>query len=236
MVAAKGLLAVSLAKVLTTLQAQLDAYRERITTAFQAHPDYAVFGALPGAKAVLGPRRLAEFGSVREEYPEVDALLCQAGASPVSYQSGQVKKCRLRRGGHKVRVGGAQIAAADLAATQGLAGQGVRGGAQLGGAQGRQRVGGDTATVIFLALPGDGGRLELTVNDGRTEPYEVGTGYGHIALTVDDMQAEVARLAAAGIIAAPPWGNRGITADSTRDTDLRCVPPPQGCTPERARA
>ncbi len=65
--------------------------------------------------------------------------------------------------------------------------------------KGRQRVGGDTATVIFLALPGDGARLELTLNDGRTEPYDVGTGYGHIAVTVDDMDAELARLAAAGI-------------------------------------
>ena len=101
-VAAKGLLAVSLAKVLTTLQTQLDAYRERITTAFLAHPDLVVFGSLPGAKAVLGPRLLAEIGSVREEYPEADALLCQAGASPVSYQSGQVNKCRLRRACNKV--------------------------------------------------------------------------------------------------------------------------------------
>lgn len=67
------------------------------------------------------------------------------------------------------------------------------------GERGRQRVGGDTATVIFLALPGDGGRLELTVNDGRTEPYEVGAGFGHLALTVDDMPGEIARLAAAGI-------------------------------------
>ncbi len=64
---------------------------------------------------------------------------------------------------------------------------------------GRQRVGGDTATVIFLALPGDGGRLELTLNDGRTEPYAPGDGYGHIALTVDDMDAEIARLADAGL-------------------------------------
>jgi lactoylglutathione lyase len=65
--------------------------------------------------------------------------------------------------------------------------------------RGRQRVGGDTATVIFLALPGDGARLELTLNDGRTEAYELGTGYGHIAVTVDDMDAELARLAEAGI-------------------------------------
>jgi len=66
--------------------------------------------------------------------------------------------------------------------------------------RGRQRVGGDTATVIFLALDGDGARLELTVNDGRTEPYELGDGYGHIALTVSgDMDAELAGFAAAGI-------------------------------------
>lgn len=70
--------------------------------------------------------------------------------------------------------------------------------------RGRQRVGGDTATVIFLALPGDGGRLELTVNDGRTEPYDIGSAFGHIALTVDDMDGEVARLAAAGISPEKP--------------------------------
>jgi len=65
--------------------------------------------------------------------------------------------------------------------------------------RGRQRVGGDTATVIFLALPGDGGRLELTINDGQTDPYSHGEGFGHIALTVDDMDAELGRLADAGI-------------------------------------
>jgi lactoylglutathione lyase len=66
--------------------------------------------------------------------------------------------------------------------------------------RGRRRVGNDTATVIFLGLPGDGARLELTLNDGRTEPYEMGEGYGHIALTVEGgMDAELARLAEHGI-------------------------------------
>jgi transposase len=101
-VTAKSLLAVSLVKVLGTLQSQLDEYRRRIRQAFAQHPDHDVFGSLPGAKAVLAPRLLAELGSVREEYPDADALMCQAGVSPVSYQSGQVDKCRLRRACNKV--------------------------------------------------------------------------------------------------------------------------------------
>lgn len=65
--------------------------------------------------------------------------------------------------------------------------------------RGRKRVGGDTATIIFLGLPGDGDRLELTLNDGRTEPYELGEAYGHVALTVTSMEEELGRLAAAGV-------------------------------------
>ena len=37
-----------------------------------------------------------------------------------------------------------------------------------------------------MGLPGDGARLELTYNHG-VDPYELGTGYNHIALSVDDM-------------------------------------------------
>jgi lactoylglutathione lyase len=70
--------------------------------------------------------------------------------------------------------------------------------------RGRKRVGGDTATIIFMGLPGDGDRLELTINDGRTEPYELGEAYGHIALTVADMDEELGRLAEAGIAPEKP--------------------------------
>ena len=100
--AAKELLAVSLARVLVALQKQIDEYRRRIGQAFRAHPDHDIFGFLPGAKEKLGPRLLAEMGSVREEYPDVQALQCMAGVSPVSYQSGQIDKCRLRRACNKV--------------------------------------------------------------------------------------------------------------------------------------
>jgi len=100
--AAKSLLAVSLAKVLVTLQSQLDEYRRRITEAFRQHPDHDLFGSLPGAKDILAPRLLGEIGSVRAEYPDADALMCQAGVSPVGYQSGQINKCRLRQACNKV--------------------------------------------------------------------------------------------------------------------------------------
>jgi lactoylglutathione lyase len=56
----------------------------------------------------------------------------------------------------------------------------------------------DEAINIFMGLPGDGDRLELTYNFG-VDSYEPGTGYGHIALTVDDMDATLARLREHGI-------------------------------------
>jgi lactoylglutathione lyase len=58
---------------------------------------------------------------------------------------------------------------------------------------------GDEATNLFMGLPGDGARLELTLNHGRTEAYEIGTGYGHIAITADDLDATLEGLAADGI-------------------------------------
>ena len=41
--------------------------------------------------------------------------------------------------------------------------------------------------------------VELTLNKGRTEPYNLGDGYGHIAVCVEDLDAEHARLAEAGL-------------------------------------
>jgi lactoylglutathione lyase len=59
----------------------------------------------------------------------------------------------------------------------------------------------DEAINVFMGLPDDGPepRLELTYNIGRTEPYDVGTGYGHIAITAPDLDATLARLDQQGI-------------------------------------
>jgi len=56
----------------------------------------------------------------------------------------------------------------------------------------------DEAVNVFMGLPGDGARLELTHNFGVTE-YDLGTGYNHIAITAEDLDGTLARLAAQGI-------------------------------------
>jgi lactoylglutathione lyase len=64
---------------------------------------------------------------------------------------------------------------------------------------GRMPIGDDEATNVFMGMPDDGARLELTHNHGVTEPYEIGTGYGHIAITASDLDGTLERLAGLGI-------------------------------------
>jgi lactoylglutathione lyase len=59
----------------------------------------------------------------------------------------------------------------------------------------------EEAINVFMGLPEDdlAPRLELTFNFGRTEPYEIGSGYGHIAITTTDLDAMLEQLAGLGI-------------------------------------
>lgn len=59
----------------------------------------------------------------------------------------------------------------------------------------------DSFTLIYLRDPASTFELELTLNHGRTEPYNLGDGYGHIAVVVDDLEAQRQRMQDAG--AAP---------------------------------
>lgn len=61
----------------------------------------------------------------------------------------------------------------------------------------------DEAINVFMGLPGDGPRLELTYNFG-VDAYELGTGYNHIAITAGDLDATLTRLAEQGIEAEKP--------------------------------
>ncbi len=58
---------------------------------------------------------------------------------------------------------------------------------------------GDDATNVFMGMPDDGARLELTHNHDVTEPYEIGTGYGHVAITAEDLDGTLDRLGELGI-------------------------------------
>jgi lactoylglutathione lyase len=57
----------------------------------------------------------------------------------------------------------------------------------------------ETFTLIYLSNAEQTFELELTVNKGRTEPYQLGDGYGHLAVVVADVEAEHARLTEAGL-------------------------------------
>ena len=79
----------------------------------------------------------------------------------------------------------------------------------------------DEAINVFMGLPGDGPRLELTFNHGVSE-YEMGSGYNHIAITVEDMDATLAGLAEQGIEPEkPPYSVRegGSLLCFVRDPD-----------------
>jgi lactoylglutathione lyase len=54
-------------------------------------------------------------------------------------------------------------------------------------------------TLVYLSNAETPFEVELTVNKGRTNPYELGDGYGHVAVSVDDLDAEHARFEAAGL-------------------------------------
>ena len=54
-------------------------------------------------------------------------------------------------------------------------------------------------TLVYLSNAETGFELELTVNKDRTEPYDLGDGYGHLAVSVADLEAEHARFTAEGL-------------------------------------
>lgn len=71
----------------------------------------------------------------------------------------------------------------------------------------------DSFTLIYMSNDESSFELELTVNKDRTEPYNLGDGYGHLAVSVEDVEAEHARLTDAGL--APrnlvDFKNNGVT-------------------------
>ncbi|MDN3712688.1 VOC family protein [Paracoccus cavernae] len=61
-----------------------------------------------------------------------------------------------------------------------------------------ERLDFESFTLIYLSNPESTFELELTVNKG-TESYDLGNGYGHLAVSVEDVAAEHARLTDLGL-------------------------------------
>lgn len=71
----------------------------------------------------------------------------------------------------------------------------------------------ETFTLIYLSNPETGFELELTVNQGRIEPYPLGNAYGHLAVSVLEIRGEHERLFALGL-------NPGNLVELNRDGRL----------------
>jgi lactoylglutathione lyase len=79
----------------------------------------------------------------------------------------------------------------------------------------------DGAINVFMGIPGDGDRLELTWNPG-VESYDLGTGYNHIALTVPSLEEILGELSKSDIgPEKPPYhvGEHGPLICFVRDPD-----------------
>lgn len=58
----------------------------------------------------------------------------------------------------------------------------------------------ETFTLVYMSNVESEFELELTINKGRTEPYALGDGYGHLAVSVGDLEAEHRRLQDLGVM------------------------------------
>src|SRR5918998_2272000 len=95
---------------------------------------------------------------------------------------------------------------------------------KLGFEERRRSPIGDEAINVFMGLPGEDPRLELTYNHG-VDSYDLGTGYNHIAIAVEDLDGTLERLSASGIEPEkPPYRPGGRTTGSPS----ALLPPPGG--------
>ncbi len=62
-----------------------------------------------------------------------------------------------------------------------------------------QRLDFESFTLVYLSNAESTFELELTINKGRQERYDLGNGYGHLAVSVEDLDAEHRRLQTLGL-------------------------------------
>lgn len=57
----------------------------------------------------------------------------------------------------------------------------------------------DSFTLVYLRNKEADFEVELTINKDQKEPYDLGNGYGHLAVVVEDLESEHARFEAEGL-------------------------------------
>lgn len=83
----------------------------------------------------------------------------------------------------------------------------------------------DTFTLVYLRDPESGAEIELTLNKGTTTPYTHGTGYGHVAFAVDDIEAFRDRLLSQGM---QPGDLKSLSHDGTVAARFFFITDPDG--------
>jgi transposase len=83
-------------RVITPLVKQIAALERRIEESMHALPDGLLMMSFPRAGQVCAAQILSELGDVRERFPNADQLAAEAGAVPVTYQSGKTRSVAFR--------------------------------------------------------------------------------------------------------------------------------------------
>jgi transposase len=86
----------SLVAVLDPLVAQISALTQRVESFVASLPDGQIIMSFPRAGRVCAAQILAELDDVRERLPTLDRLVAEAGAAPVTYQSGKTRSVAFR--------------------------------------------------------------------------------------------------------------------------------------------
>ena len=93
---AAGQLVRSMVAVLQPLVEQIAELTRRIERFVESLPDGQIIMSFPRAGHVCAAQILAELGDVRERFPTLDQLVAEAGAVPVTYQSGKTRSVAFR--------------------------------------------------------------------------------------------------------------------------------------------
>ena len=86
---AEAVVASCLIALIATLRDKIGELDKQIAEAFAAHPERALFDALPGAGPVMAPRLLVAFGTDRQRFATADEMQCYSGIAPVTVASGK---------------------------------------------------------------------------------------------------------------------------------------------------